>query len=78
MLMSPKQCELLMHDGRALLMLSGRSTMGAAHNTFIQSLNAIIKHAPNITEDKVQPFMIFAQTAVRQRTDLRLECDCHM
>jgi len=48
-------------------MLCGRSTMGAAHNTFIQSLNAIIKHALNITEDKVQPFMIFALTAVRRR-----------
>ncbi|KAF8318885.1 hypothetical protein F5887DRAFT_1034339 [Amanita rubescens] len=38
--------------------------MGAAHNTFIQGLNAIVKHAPNITKDKVQPFMIFALTAL--------------
>ena len=41
-----------------------RSNMGAAHNTFIQSINAIVKHAPNITEDKEKPFLIFALTAV--------------
>ncbi|KAK2464031.1 hypothetical protein APHAL10511_003975 [Amanita phalloides] len=38
--------------------------MAAAHNTFIQSINAIAKHAPNVTEDKIQPFMIFALTAI--------------
>ncbi|KAF8732650.1 hypothetical protein AX14_004095 [Amanita brunnescens Koide BX004] len=38
--------------------------MGAAHNTFIQSINAIVKHAPNITENKIQPFLIFALTAI--------------
>jgi hypothetical protein len=58
-------------------MLCGRSTMGAAHNAFIQGLNAIIRHALNITEDKVQPFMIFALTVVRRRTDLRPKHVCH-
>ncbi|KAK2464023.1 hypothetical protein APHAL10511_003967 [Amanita phalloides] len=38
--------------------------MAAAHNTFIRSVNAIVKHAPNVTEGKVQPFMIFALTAI--------------
>jgi hypothetical protein len=70
MLTSPKRCELMLHNGKALMMLSERSAMGAMHNIFIQSLNAIIRHAPNITEDKVQPFMIFALTAVRRLTDL--------
>ena len=39
--------------------------MCAAHNALLQSINAIVKHAPNITEDKEKPFLIFALTAVR-------------
>ncbi|KAF8634212.1 hypothetical protein AX15_001021 [Amanita polypyramis BW_CC] len=38
--------------------------MAAAHNCIIQSINAIVKHAPNVTEGKVQPFLIFATTAI--------------
>ncbi|PPQ72502.1 hypothetical protein CVT26_003592 [Gymnopilus dilepis] len=33
--------------------------MAAAHNHFVQGINAIIAHAPHITEEKVQPFMTF-------------------
>ncbi|KDR72139.1 hypothetical protein GALMADRAFT_1344375 [Galerina marginata CBS 339.88] len=33
--------------------------MAAAHNIFIQGANAIVAHAPHITDEKVQPFMIF-------------------
>jgi len=33
--------------------------MAAAHNTFIQGINAIIHHAPTVPADKVQPFMVF-------------------
>jgi len=33
--------------------------MAAAHNTFIQGLNAIIYHGPKVDGDKVQPFMVF-------------------
>jgi hypothetical protein len=36
--------------------------MAAVHNTFIQGMNAAIAHAPHITEEKVQPFMIFTLT----------------
>jgi len=38
--------------------------MAAAHNLFIQGINAIIAHAPNVGADKVQPFMIFCLTIV--------------
>jgi len=33
--------------------------MAAAHNTFIQGLNAFIRHGPTVKEDKVEPFMRF-------------------
>jgi len=33
--------------------------MAAAHNTFIQGLNAMIRHGPTVKEDKVEPFMWF-------------------
>ncbi|KAF8906785.1 hypothetical protein CPB84DRAFT_1844244 [Gymnopilus junonius] len=36
--------------------------MAAAHNTLIQGVNAIIAHAPHVTENKVQPFMVFCLT----------------
>jgi hypothetical protein len=40
------------------------SNMAAAHNMFIQGLNAIIYHGPLVTEDKVEPFMLFCITLV--------------
>ncbi|TFL03959.1 hypothetical protein BDV98DRAFT_563320 [Pterulicium gracile] len=33
--------------------------MAAAHNVFVQGINAIVHHAPNITPEKVDPFMTF-------------------
>ena len=43
----------------------GFSNMAAAHNTFIQGLNAMIRHGPTVTEDKVEPFMWFCLALVR-------------
>ncbi|KAF9525795.1 hypothetical protein CPB83DRAFT_858899 [Crepidotus variabilis] len=34
--------------------------MAAAHNLFIQGVNAMVAHAPHVEGDKVQPFVIFA------------------
>ena len=42
----------------------GYSNMAAAHNMFIQGLNAMIRHGPTVNEDKVEPFMIFCLTVV--------------
>ena len=39
--------------------------MAAAHNTFIQGINAIIHHGPTVPADKVQPFMVFCLALVR-------------
>ena len=39
--------------------------MAAAHNVFIQGINAVVAHAPHIAEEKVQPFMVFCLTLVR-------------
>jgi Hemerythrin HHE cation binding domain len=39
--------------------------MAAAHNTFIQGLNAVIRHGPTVKEDKVEPFMWFCLALVR-------------
>ena len=39
--------------------------MAAAHNVLIQGINAVVAHAPHITEEKVQPFMVFCSTLVR-------------
>ncbi|KDR68365.1 hypothetical protein GALMADRAFT_257009 [Galerina marginata CBS 339.88] len=36
--------------------------MAAAHNMFIQGINAMVAHAPYVTEEKVQPFMVFCLT----------------
>ncbi|KAJ7152057.1 hypothetical protein C8R46DRAFT_1197794 [Mycena filopes] len=38
--------------------------MAAAHNSFIQGINAMVAHAPRITPEKVQPFMIFSLAVV--------------
>ncbi|KAJ7644766.1 hypothetical protein FB45DRAFT_299503 [Roridomyces roridus] len=38
--------------------------MAAAHNAFIQGINAMVAHAPNITSDKVEPFMVFSLAVV--------------
>ncbi|KAJ7122164.1 hypothetical protein C8R44DRAFT_568814, partial [Mycena epipterygia] len=38
--------------------------MAAAHNAFIQGINAMVAHAPTVTPDKVQPFMIFSLAVV--------------
>jgi hypothetical protein len=48
----------------------GFSNMAAAHNTFIQGLNAMIRHGPNVKEDKVEPFMWFCLALVRRKTSL--------
>jgi Hemerythrin HHE cation binding domain len=44
--------------------------MAAAHNTFIQGLNAMVRHGPTVTEDKVEPFMWFCLALVRRRAPL--------
>jgi len=36
--------------------------MAAAHNMFVQGVNAIVYHGPTVTPDKVQPFMLFCVT----------------
>ncbi|KAF8798500.1 hypothetical protein BYT27DRAFT_7264653 [Phlegmacium glaucopus] len=36
--------------------------MAAAHNMFIQGINAIVHHAPTVNGDKVKPFMVFCLT----------------
>jgi len=41
------------------------SNMAAAHNMFIQGINAVVHHAPTVNEDKVAPFMVFCLTLVR-------------
>ena len=46
--------------------LTGFSNMAAAHNTFIQGLNAMIRHGPTVNEDKVEPFMWFCLALVRR------------
>ncbi|KAH9487381.1 hypothetical protein JR316_0001456 [Psilocybe cubensis] len=38
--------------------------MAAAHNVFIQGINAAVAHAPHITPEKVQPFMVFCLTVL--------------
>ncbi|KAJ7511315.1 hypothetical protein B0H11DRAFT_1954698 [Mycena galericulata] len=38
--------------------------MAAAHNTFIQGINAMIFHARTVTAEKVQPFIIFSLAVV--------------
>lgn len=38
--------------------------MAAAHNAFIQGINAMVAHAPTVTPDKVQPFMVFSLAVV--------------
>lgn len=38
--------------------------MACAHNAFIQGVNAMVAHAPNVQEKKVQPFMIFCIAVV--------------
>jgi len=38
--------------------------MAAAHNLFIQGINAMVLHAPTVEGDKVQPFMIFGLAVV--------------
>ncbi|TFL03964.1 hypothetical protein BDV98DRAFT_590830 [Pterulicium gracile] len=35
--------------------------MAAAHNMFIQGINAMVYHAPHITPEQVLPFMLFCQ-----------------
>ena len=35
----------------------GSRDLAAAHNTFIQGLNAMIRHGPAVKEDNVKPFM---------------------
>lgn len=42
------------------------SNMAAAHNMFVQGVNAIVHHGPTVTPDKVQPFMLFCVTLVRR------------
>ncbi|KAJ7606364.1 hypothetical protein DFH06DRAFT_1486904 [Mycena polygramma] len=38
--------------------------MAAAHNTFIQGINAVVAHAPTVPAEKVQPFMVFCLALV--------------
>ncbi|KAJ7286448.1 hypothetical protein C8J57DRAFT_1287679 [Mycena rebaudengoi] len=38
--------------------------MACAHNGFIQGINAMVHHAPNVAADKVVPFMVFSLTIV--------------
>ncbi|KAK7458748.1 hypothetical protein VKT23_009749 [Stygiomarasmius scandens] len=38
--------------------------MAAAHNTFIQGINAMVAHAPTVPLQKVHSFMIFSLTVV--------------
>ncbi|KAJ7185096.1 hypothetical protein GGX14DRAFT_620515 [Mycena pura] len=38
--------------------------MAAAHNTFIQGINSMVYHAPNVAGDKVQPFIVFSLTVI--------------
>ncbi|KAF9527422.1 hypothetical protein CPB83DRAFT_907629 [Crepidotus variabilis] len=38
--------------------------MAAAHNMFIQGVNAMATHAPYVTDKKVQPFMLFCLTVL--------------
>ncbi|KAE9401150.1 hypothetical protein BT96DRAFT_974919 [Gymnopus androsaceus JB14] len=38
--------------------------MAAAHNTFIQGINAIVAHAPTVPPNKIQPFLIFCLTVL--------------
>ena len=52
----------------------GLSNMAAAHNHFVQGINAIIAHAPHITEEKVQPFMTFCLSLVRPSPCCLAEC----
>ncbi|KAJ3742335.1 hypothetical protein DFH05DRAFT_1461458 [Lentinula detonsa] len=40
------------------------SNMAAAHNAFIQGINAIVQHAPTVPKEKVQAFMIFGLAVV--------------
>jgi len=38
--------------------------MAAAHNSILQGINAIVKHAPNVKGDKIKPFLVFATTVL--------------
>ncbi|KAJ4495612.1 hypothetical protein C8R41DRAFT_276313 [Lentinula lateritia] len=38
--------------------------MAAVHNMFIQSINAIVAHAPTLPTNKLQPFMVFCFTVI--------------
>ncbi|KAJ7493148.1 hypothetical protein B0H11DRAFT_1911087 [Mycena galericulata] len=38
--------------------------MAAAHNTFIQGINAMVFHAPTVKAEKVQAFIVFSLTVV--------------
>ncbi|KAJ7451705.1 hypothetical protein FB451DRAFT_1284077 [Mycena latifolia] len=38
--------------------------MAAAHNAFIQGINAMVSHAPRVEGDKVQPFVVFSLAVV--------------
>ncbi|KAJ6462274.1 hypothetical protein C8R47DRAFT_1240208 [Mycena vitilis] len=46
-------------------LFSSCSNMAAAHNTFIQGVNAVVAHAPFVPAEKVQPFMVFCLALVR-------------
>jgi hypothetical protein len=39
--------------------------MAAAHNAFIQGINAMVVHAPHIKPEKVKPFTFFCLSVVR-------------
>jgi hypothetical protein len=39
--------------------------MAAAHNAFVQGVNAMMSHAPRIEGEKVQPFVVVCLAVVR-------------
>ncbi|KAJ6520972.1 hypothetical protein DFH09DRAFT_1193344 [Mycena vulgaris] len=43
---------------------TGYQKHGAAHNTFIQGINAMVAHAPSVPPERVQPFMVFSLAVV--------------
>ncbi|KAJ7223047.1 hypothetical protein GGX14DRAFT_387422 [Mycena pura] len=47
--------------------------MAAAHNSFIQGINSIVSHAPTVSGDKVEPFLVFSLAVVRIQTPIRAQ-----
>ncbi|KAJ6486719.1 hypothetical protein C8R45DRAFT_1098017 [Mycena sanguinolenta] len=43
---------------------SSALNMAAAHNAFIQGINAMVLHAPIVANDRVQPFVVFCLAVV--------------